>query len=99
MREELGVAEEYRRLMENSDSHTADFPGIDGKRVVQAILDGQLRIGNPEQPHVKCWNGPVTYVHEATQPSTTEGSKGYSAATDDPMIGFIRHIIDDTLGE
>lgn len=55
VRAELGVAEEFRRRVADGEQNPPAFPGIDDEHILKAILDGHLRVGNPEQPEVACW--------------------------------------------
>lgn len=58
MREETGVAEEYLRRRQDPNIKkfsVPDFPGLNDELLAEAILDDQLRVGNPEQPQVVCW--------------------------------------------
>jgi hypothetical protein len=57
VREELGVAEEHKRIWEseNPPAFPPEFPGIDDKAIVDAIISGKLTIGNPDEPNAQCW--------------------------------------------
>jgi hypothetical protein len=62
MREELGVTNEYQRQLQDRSLPSwsiPDFPGLNDKHIVQAILDGRLSVGNPEQPEAVCWQYPT----------------------------------------
>lgn len=57
VREELGVTGAFEASVRdpNMPLYIPDFPGIDGAALANAIVTGQLTIGNPEQPEVECW--------------------------------------------
>jgi hypothetical protein len=57
VREELGVAEEHKRIWESEDApmYPPEFPGIDGAATINAIVSGQLSVGRPEEPEAHYW--------------------------------------------
>lgn len=47
LREELGIA---------TSTNTSDFSGLEYDRLVEAIITGEVAIGNPEQQVVQCYH-------------------------------------------
>lgn len=62
MREELGVSEVYSRQMvtgyDPSLKLPVTFPEVDDDKVVQALIDGRLAVGNPDSP-TQPWQYPL----------------------------------------
>jgi hypothetical protein len=99
MREELGANDAWENHPEPIDR--PHFPGVTYDQVVGAIMDGSLRVGNPQEPTTIC-HSPIPFLDsvdyaslsENTEDAKPAGEAAHSDLSGDEVADAINRVTD-----